>query len=879
MRTLFGMAAVCLCLGANARPGVTEMRKAIERMQELHRVNFVYDSSLADIPPASSPSSGSSLSENLKAVFVGTGIRWEIQGEYVLLFKQNRYTFSGYVCQDNGESLINVTVYDKDTHAGTLSNEHGFFSLTLPEGKHTLRFSYVGYEDVVKELDLRSDYSGTIYLKESTTALEGVVVTADLNAPLYTTQTGKVSLTSEQLNTEFALLSSPDLVKTLQNIPGVSSGTELLSGLYVHGGKNDENLFLLDGMPLYQVNHLGGLFSAFNTDIVKNVDFYKSGFPARYGGRLSSVVDVRTKDGDMKEYHGTVSVGLLDGRVRFEGPIVKDRTSFVFGMRRSWLDVLSTPALLIASRALPEDDIRARYVFHDINGKITHRFSDKDKLSLSVYSGRDLFRMRNNQVFPEGYMFQQNEERYHTAFKVRWGNVSAALAWNHQFSPKLSGNFSLVYARNLSKYDCTMDDRYYEDGTEISIDRTVRGNNSTIDDMGYRMEFDYRPAANHHVRFGSNYLYHLYRPQSMVSEDVRGAEGVVDTLSSVAASQYRGNELSFYAEDDMKLTRKLRANLGVHYTLYQVSGAVYHSLEPRVSASYRLFSRATLKASYTEMSQFAHQLSNSYLNLPTDCWVPSTSRIRPMRSRQVAGGVYMELPWNLRMDVEGYFRTTDRMLEYEAGGSLTLPAENWEKIVRVGKGRSYGLETSLAYHDGKNTFQAGYTLSWTRQKFDAFYSDWYPGKFDNRHKLNLMYRRKFNARIDAYAAWTYRSGDRATLPTHYVENPYLPGASDVQNGYVPNLPGVPQPPLDPEQVYGKPNNISLPAYHRLDVGINFRRTTKRGFERIWNVSIYNAYCRMNPFYTEIERQADGSFKGKAIGLFPIIPSFSYTLKF
>lgn len=339
---------------------------------------------------------------------------------------------------------------------------------------------------------------------------------------------------------------------------------------------------------------------------------------------------------------------------------------------------------------------------------------------------------------------------------------------------------------------------------------------------------------------------------------------MTDTLLSSVESHYKGNEFSFYAEDDMRLTRKLRINLGGRYTMYQVSGAVYHSLEPRISASYRLFSRTTLKVSYTEMSQFAHQLSNSYLNLPTDCWVPSTSRIRPMRSRQVAGGVYMELPWRLRLEVEGYFRTTSRMLEYEAGGSLTLPAGNWEQVVRVGDGKSYGLETSLVYHDERNLFQAGYTLSWSKQKFDDFYSGWYPSKFDNRHKLNLVYRRKFSCRMDVYAAWTYRSGDHATVPTQYVENPCLPGTSQLS---------------DLEPMYGKPNNITLPAYHRLDVGINFRRTTKRGFERIWNVSIYNAYCRMNPFYTKIERQADGSFRGKAIGLFPIIPSFSYTLNF
>lgn len=333
MRIVLTLLLFYVCMSIKAQQqDMTEMKKAIDLMQGMYGVTFVYDSSLVTAKPQALPLTGNSLQENLKRIFDGTGIKWEIRNEYVLLCRPDHYTFSGYVCENSGETLINVTVLDLNTLKGTLSNEHGFFSITLPEGKHKFRFSYIGYQDVVKEVDLSSNYKGVIYLKESSTSLKEVVVVADMNAPLRTTQTGKVSLTTEQLNTEFSLLSSPDLVKTLQSLPGVASGMELLSGMYVHGGKNDENLFLLDGTPLYQVNHLGGLFSAFNTDIIKNVDFYKSGFPARYGGRLSSVVDVRTKEGNTKEFHGTFSLGLLDGRIQFEGPIIKDKTSFNIAM-------------------------------------------------------------------------------------------------------------------------------------------------------------------------------------------------------------------------------------------------------------------------------------------------------------------------------------------------------------------------------------------------------------------------------------------------------------------------------------------------------------------------------------------------------------------
>lgn len=325
------------------------LKEKIEMLQTQYGVNFVYDSSLRLDAPCGQGASldGLSLEKVLEQLLTPAGIAWKRQREYVMLYpaekKRAHYSVSGYVYQENGEPLINATVYDLFTGKGTLTNAYGFFSLTLPEGVRKLRFSFVGCEELVQEIDLHRHSPLAVTLKQSL-QLEEVVIKADLNNPLATTQTGKVTLTPSQLNTEYALFSSPDLVKTLQNQAGVAAGMELISGMYVHGGTNDGNLFLLDGTPLYQVSHWGGLFSAFNTDIVKNVDFYKSGFPARYGGRLSSVTDVRTKEGDMKEFHGTFSLGLLDGRIQLEGPIVKNRTSFNIAMRRSWLELMTLPA-------------------------------------------------------------------------------------------------------------------------------------------------------------------------------------------------------------------------------------------------------------------------------------------------------------------------------------------------------------------------------------------------------------------------------------------------------------------------------------------------------------------------------------------------------
>lgn len=859
------LAMVCqLSLWAKQMQTITTVKQQMELLKKEHSVKFVYDASLkVDMHYTGRPLQGLTLEKSLDYLFRNTGLKWEINGKYILLRRSKKYTLSGYIYDEHGETVINATIWDLTTGTGTLTSEHGFFRLTLPEGLHCVRISYVGFGEKVKEVILDRNRTIKVRLKADY-QLEEVVVTADLNSPLHTTQTGKVSLTARDLRTEYALLSSPDVVKTLQNLPGVAAGTELISGLYVHGGGNDENLFLLDGTPLYQVNHLGGLFSAFNMDIVKNIDFYKSGFPARYGGRLSSVVDVRTKDGNMHEFHGSISVGLLDGRIRFEGPIKKDRTSFSIAMRRTWLDVLTAPALAIRNSS-KKDKINVRYAFHDINAKVTHLFSERSRADFSLYSGNDVMKV-NNKQYEKWDDANYDNETDHTKFNLQWGNLTATLTWKYQFSPKLFANFIGIYARNRSNSDYLTEEKTMDtdDGTLTGVTHTERHNGSTIDDGGYRMEFDYHPNAYHHLHTGSNYLLHFFHPQSTANRDFSGSSEHQDTIRNRITRFYRGHEFSLYAEDDITLNNRLKLNAGLHYTLFHIAGRTYHSIEPRAALRWQSNKRSTFKISYTEMSQFMHQLSNTYLNLPTDYWVPSTRDIHPMRSRQYAVGVYMQLPNHIRLNVEGFYKTMQHIIEYDGGNHLTPSAEDWESLVRKGKGKAYGLETELSHSNGHTSVTATYTLSWSKRKFPAFYHDWYADKFDNRHKLNIALRHKFSSRIEAYASWCYHSGNRMTVPSQQVDAPIIPGIDTDSHT---------------KWIYEQPNNVSLPSYHRLDLGVNFRKTTKRGYERIWNVSIYNVYCRMNALYGKVTQQPDGSFKGKATGLLPIIPSFSYTLKF
>lgn len=854
----------CTYLSLNAQTKtVSTVREQMELVQKLHHVNFVYDSSLnLDIIYQGRSLLNLNLEVSLQELFGTTDIKWEVRNKYVLLKKRRKFTISGYVLQKNGEPLINATVRDMESKTGTLSNEYGFFSLTLLEGKHILRVTYIGFGEKVESVDLNKNIMLKVYLKEDY-SLDEVLVVGDLNSPINTTQTGKVSFNAHDLQTEYALFSSPDVVKTLQSLPGVASGTEMLSGLYVHGGNNDENLFLLDGTPLYQVSHLGGLFSAFNTDIIKNIDFYKSGFPARYGGRLSSVVDVRTNDGDMTQYHGTFSMGLLDGRIQYEGPIIKNRTSFNIAMRRSWLEAYSAPVLHFRNKSNKDDKLTGKYAFHDINAKLTHYFSDISKVYISFYTGNDILKIDNNQTFND-YTGDADEELYRTKFNLQWGNVATAVHWNYQFSPKLFANFTGVYTRSRSSFNYEEEDKFLNAGEVTRLTYVERYNRSVIDDAGYRLEFDYRPGAGQHIRAGSNYLFHAFHPQSRMMKEYSGSEEQLDTTRNTNYYFYRGHEFTLFAEDDIALSRKWRLNAGIHYTLFKVADKTYHAVEPRAAIRYRLNEHAAIKVAYTEMNQFMHLLSSTYLNFPTDYWVPSTSHIHPMRSRQYAAGLYMRLPYHVNLSVEAFYKTMNHLLEYDGRNLLAPTIDNWESDVKRGKGKAYGLELALSRHVSKTSVNVSYTLSWSKRKFDDIYRGWYANKFDNRHKVNISVRHQLTQQIEAYAAWNYHSGNKITVPSQYIESPALPGIDGKKPG---------------QWVYEEPNNATLPAYHRLDLGVNFRKVTKRGFERIWNISIYNAYCRMNVLYAKVDDLSAGKFTSKATGVFPVIPSFSYTLKF
>ena len=695
----------------------------------------------------------------------------------------------------------------------------------------------------------------TLKVEEKRDSITEAKITADKYVEeTARSQTGHTRLEEADFIYGNVVFSSPDLIKTLQNLPGVSSGTELMSGLYVHGGEGSDNLFLLDGVPMYQISHLGGLFSSFNTDIVRHLDFYKSGFPARYGGRMSSVVDITTRDGDFEKYRGTFMIGLIDGRLQFEGPIIKGKTSFNLAFRRSWMDAVLAPVISIVNRRNKDGEtIGGTYSFYDMNASLTHKFSEDNILSLKFYHGRDHLKLKldtqqSENIYEDGeYITVSGTDNLHT--DIAWGNTLASLNWRYRILDNLKMKSVLYYTGSNADVQYRWHSWEY-DKTEQnnSMDET---NYSRVNDIAWNTDFSWRPLRSHHVRFGASYQFHIYDP----SRHSTVTNGTVQDESS-SSRHYTGSEFALYAEDGITLLDRLSVDLGLRYALYGVSGKIWNRLEPRVSLSVECCSGVDLKVSYTEMNQFAHLVSTTYLDIPTNCWLPSTPEIAPMHSRQVAGGIYCTLPHNFRLNIEGWYKTMDNLIEYSGANTLFPPLDTWETSFNKGKGRSYGLETEFGWSSEKLWMTAYYTLSWSQRRFDALWHDWYPHRYDNRHKLTLALRWKVSRAVDLYASWNYNSGGWMTVATHI----YNPGEVF-------------------DRIYTRPNNVNLPDYHRLDLGANFRKVSKRGKEHIWNIGIYNAYCRKNVVFVAVNEREDKSLYGTGRAIFPIIPSFSYTLKF
>lgn len=812
----------------------------------------------------------------LNLAFKNEAISYQFSGRHILLQKKIKeekpvsrtFTVSGYVTDGvSSETLIGVNIAESHQQQGTTTNPYGFYSITLPEGEANLRFSYLGYRISQQVFRLQKDTVLNIRMKDDNQLQEVVIVSQKSEAGTLATQMGANEIPTAQIKSTPGVLGEADVMKTIQLMPGVQAGVDGSAGLYVRGGSPDQNLILLDGVPIYNVDHMFGFFSVFTPEAVKKVTFFKSSFPARFGGRLSSVIDVRTNDGDMQKYHGTLSIGLLTSKINLEGPIVKGKTSFNISARRSYVDLLAKPFM--------PDDQKINYYFYDLNAKINHKFSDRSRLFLSAYNGKDHFSTQ--------YDATESED----GTKMNWGNTLVSARWNYIFNNQLFSNTTVAY--NNYQFDIHAHSTNRFGSTTNIVNKYSADYRSGIQDWSYKIDFDYNPNPTHHIKFGTEYMYHTFRPEVMTSRisDQNNNQTERDTTyHSISNSNIYAHELSAYAEDNFKLSSRLRLNLGLHFSLFQVQKKSYFSVQPRLSARYELSKDVALKASYTKMSQYVHLLSSMPISMPTDLWVPVTKKIKPMQAHQYSLGGYYTGIKGWEFSVEGYYKDMRHVLEYKDGVSFFGSSAGWENKVEMGKGRSMGIEFMAQKMVGNTTGWLSYTLAKSDRQFSKGginNGERFPYKYDRRHNINLTVNHRFSDRIDIAASWVFYTGGTSTIPEE--KTAIIRPGDGANNGfgggygnyYDPTYTNT-SPSIGETAYVEHRNNYRLPASHRLNIGINFNKKTKHGM-RTWNISLYNVYNAMNPAWVYRSHNYEGESIIKKYTILPLIPSFTYTYKF
>ncbi len=745
-----------------------------------------------------------------------------------------------------GESIVGGTVYIKEAGRDAQTNNYGFYSVSVPPGKYTVAFSFVGYKPLLQAIDLSSSVNYTAELQSATQLKEVQVTSARKDENVKNTEMGTISLSIERIKALPVLFGEVDVLKTLQLLPGVQSAGEGNSGFYVRGGGPDQNLVLLDEATIYNTGHLFGFFSVFNSDAIKDVTLVKGGAPANYGGRLSSVVDVSMKEGNMKEYHATGGIGLIASRLTLEGPIKKDRGSFMLAGRRTYIDAIARPF----SKRLENTG----YYFYDLNLKANYKIGEKDRLYLSGYWGVDKFKFAN--------------ERGTFKADIPWGNKTATFRWNHQFNAKLFANTTLVYN------DYNFASNFNQNNFSIKIASGIRDYNAKTD-------FDYYASNNHHFKAGLAYTYHKFIPNQV--------SGQIDTIQldpNNAFVKY-AHETGLYILDDFDAARWLKINIGLRYSWFGQVGPYtaytrdfngnnidstkygkgepiksYGGWEPRFNTRFVLNDVSSLKTSISRTYQYLHLVSNNGTTLPTDVWVPSTYSVKPQVAWQYSAGYFRNfLNDRLETSVEVYYKEMENQVQYK-DGYVPNSIEDPELSYVFGKGRAYGVEFFINKTQGKFTGWIGYTLAWTNLTFPALNNGkTFPAKYDRRHDLSVVGSYQFNKKWTVSTVFIYGSGNAITLPTAYY-------FIDAQI----------------QQLYSTLNAYRLPPYHRLDLSVTYTPKPKKPkkWQGSWTLSVYNVYNRQNPYflYVDMEGTVATGVKMKVyqVSILPILPSITYNFK-
>lgn len=758
-----------------------------------------------------------------------------------LSIAQNNYTISGYVKDGKtGEELIGAVVVIKEIPAtGVSTNAYGFYSITIPEGNYTVSVQYLGYELSSQQISLKQNTKQNIILKEKSKDLDEVVVVEERkNENITSTQMGVEKLDMKEIKNIPVLFGEQDVLKTLQLLPGIQSAGEGNSGFFVRGGAADQNLILLDGATVYNASHLLGFFSVFNSDAIKDVTIYKGEEPAEYGGRLASVVDVKMNDGNDKKFGVNGGIGLISSRLTIDGPIVKEKGSFIISARRTYADMF-----LLLSK---DTTIRkARLYFYDLNLKANYRINDKNRIYLSGYFGQDVL-------------------GFGTTFGINWGNATGTLRWNHLFSEKLFCNTSAIFSNYAYRINVNFG------GSAINII-------SRIQDYNLKQDYEYFISSKNKIKFGFNSIYHNIIPGAITADNN-------SKISSLHLPNKFGFENAIYISQEFKPVPKFSFEYGARLASFSLIGpgdfytynadgtthdtATYRSgqnvktyvnLEPRASANYIINEKNSVKVSYGRNTQNLHLISNSTSGNPTDLWVPSSNNIKPEISDQVSLGYFKNLKDNLyEFSSEVYYKNMQNQVDYKNGAQLNFNA-TIESQLLYGKGRAYGLELLMKKKYGKFNGWISYTLSRTERQIDGINNgNYYPAKQDRTHDISIVGIYEMSPKWTFSATWVYYTGNAVTFPSGKYEV-----AGQVVNYYT------------------ERNGYRMPAYHRMDVGATWQRKKTAKFESSWNFSIYNVYARDNAYSITFQTDPNDATRTQAVqtSLFRLVPAITYNFKF
>ena len=761
-------------------------------------------------------------------------------------FAQNP-VLSGYVTDSKtGEAIIGANIMDLESRVGTSSNKFGFFTLNLKKDKiHRVQFSFVGYDTKITEIQINKDKSLVVSLDLSEHSLSEIVIVSKKKIE-ERAEMGKINIPVSTIRILPSLSGEADIMKAFQLMPGVQMGAENTNGLFVRGGSADQNLFLLDDVPLYNVNHLGGFFSVFDPSMLKSVDLYKGGFPARYGGRISSVMDIRTKDGSLYNHKGEFSLGILSSKLFLEGPIKSGKSSYALSFRYCNFGIYSW----LFSK-LQNETGTSGYNFHDINLKTNYILSPRNRLFLNFYSGDDdiSYKETNVKVENSNYTYSGNSD-------IKWGNTSGSVRWLHTADNGFFNNTTLSFSgyRFFNSIESSTKDT--DTNEEMSDSFETR---SAIND--FALKNDAEISLNEHTfRFGLSAINHFFAPGT-VKQSHSGSD-LDSTITNLTKVIY-AFDFCGYGEWEYTLFNNLSVNTGFRTGFYAATDRIYPVFEPRIVLNYLFLPSFSFKTSYTKMHQNMHLLTNSDGGLPTDVWVPSTNMIKPESSEQLSLGFAHTTKNNYELSIELYTKKMKNLIDYKEGILVYDGHQGWEnKVETDGVGNVKGIELLFQKKSGNLTGWLAYTLSSNKRKFEHLNDGVeFPYIYEQTHNVSLTGNYKISKSTTISAIWIYHSGNHITLP--------LAKYQIANYDYMGNLS------YSEVEIYSKKNGYSLPAYHRLDLGLNRTKQLKKGV-RNWSVNIYNAYNRQNAYYVYYKKNEDGNIKLYQRSFFPLMLNVGYS---